>query len=1342
MVSRLQNKSAKHVQLLKRRRYVAYLAIFCLLTLLLGGTFFLAPPSRHTTAASNPIQQENSLSGTPGWDDFSADLQPDTISGFGSKISVNRGGSIDFYVTTTAPSFTIDIFRTGYYQGIGARLITSLGSFTGLHQAIPQPDRVTGMISCTNWTKATTLQIPSSWVTGVYLAKLTTSTGNSSFIFFVVRNDGGHEDLVFQTSVTTYQAYNTWGGTSLYNNLTNGSIFSGPHATKVSFDRPLNPGDSNGAGQYFFYEYKFVYWLESQGYDVTYTTNIDTDSNVNPLTNHKGFLSVGHDEYWSRGARTNVQNAINAGVNVAFFSANTMYWQIRFENNSLGAPYRVEVGYKDFATDTTPPGPDPQWNVNNSIVTTLWRDPVVNQPENGLIGVMYEQQVNANYAYVVQNASSWVYANTGFVNGSSVPGIVGYEYDKVYNNGFSPAGLTVLSNSPVQGCCGGFSSFANSTIYTAPSGARVFAAGTIQWAWGLANVQGNTFADPRIQQTTANILNNFIVGPTPSVAFSQSSVNFGAAVIGTTSPATTITLTSNGTADLTISQISITGTNAGDFSQTNNCPATLTISSTCTVNVTFAPTASGMHTASLTVADNAQGSPQSIALTGVGQTTPAPLVSLSPASLTYSLQNVGTTSAAQTVTLTNYGTAALSISSIALSGTNAADFAQTNTCPGSLAAGGSCTISVTFAPTASGTRSANISITDNAQGSPQSAALSGTGVSPIIYFSDGFESGNFSLWTLPSGDSTGQSTIQSAVVSGGASAAAFTNSSGQYVYRYTALSGGPQLQTFTRFYFRLTSLTNSTILAIARNANNGNTWEIDYNSRKGLDIYFWTSTGAVYSIFSPSNGLLANTWYSVEVQFTQTTSGLAQVWINGISVGSVSADFSNANPFARLMLFDAAPGTIYFDDVQIANVYNGPVAPAPVVNLNPGSLNFGSLAVGSTSVAQTVTIANRGTAPLNIANITITGANASDFSDPSLDKECPNTLPVNATCTVDISFTPSAVGTRTAMLSISDNAQNSPQTVTLTGSGAVSGPGALANPTSLNFGNQAVGTSGTAQTVTITNNGTAATTISGITITGTNAGDFSKTSTCPVSPATLAPNATCTISVTFTPGGNGTRSATLNISDNAANSPQTVALSGTGYTATIYFSDGFEGGNFSQWNLSSADSSGQATIQSSVVHSGSSAAAFTNTSGQYVYLYTALTGGPQSQTFTRISFQLTSLANGNILAVARNANGGNTWEIDYDAGRQSLDLYFWTSTGSIYQLLAPTNELTANTWYTIEVQDTQTTNGTAQAWLNGTSIGSVNADLSNANPFARLIICNFAVGTVYFDDVAVADSYI
>ena len=903
---------------------------FLLLAVLPATVSTFVAPAHAQAATQNPIQAENSLPGTPGWNDFSSDLAPGTLSGYGSKISVNHGDSIDFYVTTTAPSFTIDIYRTGYYGGVGARKITSLGSFPGVQQPIPNPDPVTGMIAC-NWTKTTTLSIPSSWVTGVYVAKLTSST-DSSFIFFVVRDDGGHEAIDFQTSVTTYQAYNDWGGTDLYDNNTNLSIFKGAHATKVSFDRPFNPGNSNGTGDYFRFEYKFVYWMESQGYDVSYTTDVDTDQNVGPLTNHRAFLSVGHDEYWSNGMRTNVQNAINAGVNVGFFSGNGMYWQICFEPNAAGVADRVEVGYKDFATDTTPPGPDPQWNVNNAIVTTNWREDPVDKPENAVMGVMFEDQTlnQQSYPFVVQNASNWVYAGTGFVNGSSVPGIVGYEYDKVFNNGLTPAGLTILGNSPLVGF-NNENSDANATLYYAPSGARVFAAGTIEWSWGLADIQSNTYANSGIQTATANILNNFIQGTGPTVALSPTSVSFGNHIVGATSAAQAVTLTNSGSAALSIGSIALAGTNASDFAQTNTCPSgssQLSAGSSCTINVTFTPAALGARSATLTFTDFATDSPQSVALGGAGATA-APLVSLNPTLVNFGNQNVGSNSSAQAVTLTNSGTTPLSISSIALTGTNAADFAQTNTCPSGssqLAAASSCTINVTFSPAASGTRSASLTFTDTAYDSPQSVALGGNATVATTFFSDGFESGNTSAWTLPSSDSTGSRTVQSTVVNSGTNALALTNTSGQYAYVYTALPSGPQAQTFTRFYVRVGStVTSSTQLAIARNANGSNTFEVDYNAgRHGLDFYFWNGSGKVYSIFSPNSAISPDTWYEVELQDDESSLGSAQAWINGTSLGlEDDVDLSTSTPYARLMFYNSAPGTIYLDDVAVSNVPNG-----------------------------------------------------------------------------------------------------------------------------------------------------------------------------------------------------------------------------------------------------------------------------------------------------------------------------------------------------------------------------------------------------------------------------------
>jgi len=207
-----------------------------------------------------------------------------------------------------------------------------------------------------------------------------------------------------------------------------------------------------------------------------------------------------------------------------------------------------------------------------------------------------------------------------------------------------------------------------------------------------------------------------------AVTLSPTSLSFGDQAVNTASPAKTVTLKNTGTTSLTITAIAITGTNAGDYAQTNTCGSSLAASASCTFSVTFKPTASGTRSAALSITDNASGSPQTVPLTGIGTTA-----KLVPTSLNFGTVAVGVTSAAKTVTLTNLGTTALTISGIAITGTNAGDYAQTNTCGSSLAASASCTFSVTFKPTASGTRSAALSITDNASGSPQTVGLTGTG---------------------------------------------------------------------------------------------------------------------------------------------------------------------------------------------------------------------------------------------------------------------------------------------------------------------------------------------------------------------------------------------------------------------------------------------------------------------------------------------------------------------------------------------------------------------------------------------------------------------------------------
>jgi hypothetical protein len=250
----------------------------------------------------------------------------------------------------------------------------------------------------------------------------------------------------------------------------------------------------------------FVRWVERSGYDVTYSTDIDTHAGGERLTSVRGFLSVGHDEYWSQAMYDSVQAARDAGVSLGFFGANAVYWQVRLEPSASGLPDRVVVCYKDAATDP----------VHGPTTTVHWRDPLLNRPEQALIGVQFTswfKDLDPYPAYVAINSSSWVYNGTGVVDGTKVPRLVGYEADRYMSEfpGPSSTNRTLLSRSPFTDFSGR-TDYANSSIYRAPSGAWVFAAGTIVWSWGLDNLGRRTQADARIQRTTANVLNAFVSG--------------------------------------------------------------------------------------------------------------------------------------------------------------------------------------------------------------------------------------------------------------------------------------------------------------------------------------------------------------------------------------------------------------------------------------------------------------------------------------------------------------------------------------------------------------------------------------------------------------------------------------------------------------------------------------------------------------------------------------------------------------------------------------------------------------------------------------------------------------
>lgn len=443
---------------------------------------------------ANPITDENARPGTDRW----RLRQPGVtqISGYASLTSVTHGEAIDLFVSTADPSYTIEIFRTGWYGGMGGRRMTDAVERPGIVQDVPAPD-ATGLIEC-RWREPYQVTIPADWVSGVYLAKLTgVPSGNQSYIMFVVR-DARAAGLVFQSAVTTYQAYNNWGGKSLYAfNSTGGA------ARRVSFLRPY--ASAFGTGGYLFdWEFNFVRFLEREGYDVTYTTNVDTHADPSTLRRGRAWLSVGHDEYWTWEMREHVEAAKNAGVHLGFFSANTCYWQIRLENQN-----RTIVAYKEAALASDPFANDGNPS-NDHRITAKFRDVPVLHPEESLIGVMFvESQIDGDI--VIDNPSHWVFANTGLKKGDVLKGLLGYEVDAIVGVA-SPPGLVRLAHSPYVNDHGQ-TGFSDMTIYTAPSGAIVFATGTIQWAWGL-----DSFGDPdrvlrdspAAKQITRNVLNRMV----------------------------------------------------------------------------------------------------------------------------------------------------------------------------------------------------------------------------------------------------------------------------------------------------------------------------------------------------------------------------------------------------------------------------------------------------------------------------------------------------------------------------------------------------------------------------------------------------------------------------------------------------------------------------------------------------------------------------------------------------------------------------------------------------------------------------------------------------------------
>lgn len=465
--------------------------------------------SANAYALTNPIIEENAKPGTDRWQLTKVAEEVNAqIKGYASATSVNKGASITFYVSVrSARLYSIEIYRMGWYGGKGGRLMKSIKSLQGVRQRAPVVNAVTGLIYCP-WSASYTLKVPTDWVSGIYFAKLKDAQGYENYITFAVRDDARQASFLYQQPVTTYQAYNLYPddgvtGKSLYDDFSYGAVTMAgdKRAVRVSFDRPYT---YDGAGFFFEWEHDLVSWLEKSGYDVAYSTDIDLHQRGAPmLRRYKAFLSAGHDEYWTKQMYDAAVSARDTGVNLAFFGSNAVYWQIRLVNGRNNVPNRDMISYKDASIDPI---------TDASRKTIQWRE--LGRPEQTLVGIQYitynsfEYDGSKNSDYIVRNSQHWVYRNTGFTDGARVPKIVGYEVDGYMASYPRPPNThyALLSRSPFTDYDGN-RVVANSSIYRAPSGAWVFATGTMSWSWALNNP---IFANSGIQKTTANILGRFL----------------------------------------------------------------------------------------------------------------------------------------------------------------------------------------------------------------------------------------------------------------------------------------------------------------------------------------------------------------------------------------------------------------------------------------------------------------------------------------------------------------------------------------------------------------------------------------------------------------------------------------------------------------------------------------------------------------------------------------------------------------------------------------------------------------------------------------------------------------
>ena len=479
----------------------------------------LAGCGRRAPAIARPdlIRAENERAGTTDWILANTRVAPGTrfrcpwIEGYCSRTSLRGGERLAIMVSTDPPSpFVIDIYRMGWYGGKGGRHVMRLGPFQGETQPMPEvgPERVR---DC-RWAPAAEITIPedpTAWPSGVYLGKLTAQRdGMQSYVVFIVRDDRPC-DILFQCSDNTWAAYNRWPDHySLYDNGQK-VWYWGPDV-RVSWNRPygkycqlLDAPLSQGSGEFLLWELPAAFWMEQHGFDVSYIGNVDTHADPANLLRTRLWLSVGHDEYWSRDMHRNVTAARDAGVNLAFLSGNACYGVVDYHADAAGRELRAIRRIGQY-------GPiDPRVVADG--FTELLQLQHNGPDESQLIGARTGYPLTGGADWTCTRSRHWIFEHTRMRDGDSIPGLVGWEW---HGNAAPIPGLEVVAEGAIRRW-GGNPTY-TATVYPGPKGNFVFNGATCWWSDGLsappayqhpaykdAHPRG---PDPRVQHITANLI--------------------------------------------------------------------------------------------------------------------------------------------------------------------------------------------------------------------------------------------------------------------------------------------------------------------------------------------------------------------------------------------------------------------------------------------------------------------------------------------------------------------------------------------------------------------------------------------------------------------------------------------------------------------------------------------------------------------------------------------------------------------------------------------------------------------------------------------------------------------